>query len=326
MNRQAVPNEIIQAIVKSNRIMICAHAQPDGDAIGSSFALGYALHALGKEFFIYNESPMPDWLSFLECPSFYHTDLEKLPFPPELIIALDSGDIHRLGEKTAEFLPNYQSLVIDHHLGNPHYGTYNWVNPQMGATGEMIAMLIKALGVNYQPKMAESLYVALCTDTGNFTYGNTDSHVLECLIEVVKTPINISEIQEKLSHNSSLKKLKFWGQLFQEIQVIEEGRFAYAQVPYTYFEKYQVTKEDLEGFIEQIRRIKGVRVAMLMREDHKPHKKIVKVSLRSHGDDDVRSVLTPLGGGGHKNAAGLTVSMSMQEVMDQILPSIHNIW
>lgn len=322
-----VLQDLVKILNATDNILICAHTQPDGDAVGSSLAMAYILESLHKNFTIYNESGFPTWLSFLERPCDIITDIDLLPFEPELIIALDSGDTKRLGDSMSAYIKTKKSVNIDHHLGNPHYGSEaNLVDPTKSATGEMIADLAQAFNIKLHTALSEALYVAISSDTGNFTFGNTKISTLEWLVKLVATPIDIASIRVKMDNNWSFKKLKFWGQLYQEIQIVDEGRFGYVKIPFHYYEKFEVTKEDLEGFIDQIRRIQGVRVAMILREDRKKDQNIVKISMRSHGADNVQVILAELGGGGHKNAAGATVDDSMDVVLNKILLRVKAMW
>ena len=327
MAKDIVPQSLLDILKVTDNILICAHTQPDPDAVGSSIALSYLLKAMNKNCIIYNESDFPDWLNFLEKPCEIITKIELLPFEPELIIALDCGDPKRLGDNMSAYIKTKKSVNIDHHLGNPLYGSeVNWVDPAKAATGEMIADISEALNISLHQTFSEALYVAISGDTGNFTFGNTKISTLEWLVKLAKTPIDIASLRTKMDNNASLNKLRFWGQLYQEVQVVDEGRFAYIKIPFSYYEKFKVSKEDLEGFIEQIRRIKGVRVSMILKEDIKNNQAKVKISMRSHGDDDVRAILTKLGGGGHKNAAGADIFGTMDVILNQILPSVKAMW
>lgn len=324
----ALPQELISAIKDNHSFVVCAHVLPDGDAVGSSIALAYALKELGKDCVIYNEDGFPTWLSFLETPSEVIKDIDHFPFKPECIIALDCGDPKRLGEQMFLYLQGKKVINIDHHLDNPHYGTVaNWVDSAQAATGEMVASIIDALNIPFTKKIAEAIYVSLSTDTGNFYFGNTQKSTVDLFARLIATPIDVAEIRVKMDNNASLDTLKFWGQLYQDIQLRDEGRFAYAKVPYEYFDKFHVNQEALEGFIEQIRSIAGVRVALLLREDKKNGKIFVKVSMRSHGTDNVQKIVATLGGGGHKNAAGAKISdKSMDEVVDILSTLVHKMW
>ncbi len=318
-----IPKDIIEQIKEKDNIVICSHTQPDGDAIGSCIGLAYALLSLKKQCAIYNVSSFPRWLEFLNCPVKYINSFTELSFEPELIICLDCATTARLGEEVPSKLSTVLSINIDHHLDNPQYGTYNWTDHNMAATGIMVAELIESLGISFEENMATAIYVALCTDTGNFTFDNTDLLAFEWLCKLAKTPITIPRIQQQLSDNISLSKLKFWAKLYQDIIIVQDGKLAYVKIPLEYFSKFNVSTEDLEGFVETIRQIKDVRVAMLIREETKDK---IKISMRSRNNDDVRAILSPLGGGGHKNAAGANLEMSMDDAIAKLLPAISNMW
>ncbi len=323
MDKCLVLQDIVSLIQEKNNILICAHTQPDGDAIGSCIGLALALTTLQKQCIIYNESPYPEWLNFLNKPVPYINSFDKLPFEPDLIISLDCATIQRIGEEAKDELKGKININIDHHLDNPNYGNLNWVMPKMAATGLLVAELIKALGIPFSEEISTALYVSLCTDTGNFSFDNTDVFALEWLLFLAKTPINIPKIQEELYGNVSLNKLKFWAKLYANIILAEDGKLAYVKVPMEYYNEFGTTKEDLEGFVESLRQIKNVRVALLVREDAKNK---VKLSMRSRNDDDVRLILAGFGGGGHKNAAGASLEMTMDQAVNIILPEVQKMW
>ena len=171
---EAVPAEILEALRSSERVVVTAHAHPDGDAMGSCLALAWALHSLGKEVCVFNEDGVPGFLSFLSAPSPVVTDVDALPWEPDLIAVLDCGDRARVGEKLQPLMDRVPTLDIDHHLANPLFGSAgNWAVPSASATGELVGLIVQELGVPMQVPLAEALYVALSSDTGNFSYGNT---------------------------------------------------------------------------------------------------------------------------------------------------------
>ncbi len=322
-----IPINIVKTIKKANNILICSHINPDGDAIGSCLAMAHGLKFLDKNCMIFNESSFPEYLKFLNIPVSFHTKMEEFEFEPELIIVLDCGDQYRLGENTEKYIQNKQVINIDHHIGNTMFGMQNWVDSSMAATGLMVADLLKKLDVEFTKDLATALYIALCTDTGNFTYDNTDTYCLKWLTKLAKTNIEIPKIQHKLNSNFSINKLHFWARLLMEIKVCESGQLAYCKIPLEYYDKYGTTSDDLHGFIEQMRCLKDVRVIMLVREINREiNKEKVKISLRSYGDDNVRDVLSSLGGGGHKNAAGLTIDLGLDDAVEKIIPYIRKIW
>jgi len=323
----AVPADILEALRSCGRILVTAHARPDGDAMGSCLALAWALHELGKSVCVFNEDGMPGFLSFLNTPCPVISDADALPWEPELIAVLDCGDRARVGDKLQPLMDRIPTLDIDHHLANPNFGSAgSWAEPSASATGELVALIVQELGVAMQGPLAEALYVAIASDTGNFSYGNTTPLALRITAQLREQGLDIAALREKLENNWSEAKLRLWGRLMNETRILEGGRLAAAFVTRTVLSETGSTREDAEGFVEQLRRLSGVRVALLLREEEKEGKASTKASLRSSGSDSVRDVAAVFGGGGHKNAAGATLAMEAERAFEALLPHIRLIW
>ena len=295
------PAEEMAAIIQQfDNIVIVAHGSPDGDAIGATGAMGSLVKALGKRFVLYNATGIPDYLEWVPLPGKLVTKPSAIPFKPGLIIVLDCGDAWRMGKELLAVFPEYPSVNIDHHLGNPMFASLgNWVDPGMAATGQMVAAVADAAGVPLTGELAQCVYLSLVSDTGSFTHGNTSAAVFTLAARLVANGLDAAAMREKLDNQWSMPKTKLWGGSFGAV------------------------REDLEGFAEQMRRIKGVRVAVLIRQD--PGNRC-KLSLRSSGSDDVRSVAALFGGGGHLNAAGATIDdADMDAVTRQTIKAIQDI-
>ena len=324
---EAVPAEIVDALRSHARVLITAHAHPDGDAMGSCIALAWAMHSMGKDVCVFNEDGVPGFLSFLRAPSPVVSDVDALPWEPDLIAVLDCGDRARVGEKLQPLMDRIPTLDIDHHLANPLFGSAgNWAVPSASATGELVGLIVQELGVTMQGPLAEALYVALASDTGNFSYGNTTPLALRLTAQLREQGLDIAALREKLENNWSEAKLRLWGRLMSETLILEEGRLAAAFVTRAVLAETGCSREDAEGFVEQLRRLSSVRVAILLREDEKDGSVFTKASLRSSGDDSVRDAAAQFGGGGHKNAAGATIAMEAEQVLEALLPHIRAIW
>ena len=143
------PAEEMAAIIQQfDNIVIVAHGSPDGDAIGATGAMGSLVKALGKRFVLYNATGTPDYLEWVPLPGKLVTKPSAIPFKPGLIIVLDCGDAWRMGKELLAVFPEYPSVNIDHHLGNPMFASLgNWVDPGMAATGQMVAAVADAAGV-----------------------------------------------------------------------------------------------------------------------------------------------------------------------------------
>ena len=322
-----VPEAVKSALKKYDRILIAAHTNPDGDAVGSSIALAWLMSTLGHQVLLYNESGFPAYLAWMRKPAPLVTDLERLPGKPQLIVALDCGDRARLGEKIQPLLDEIPVLNIDHHLGNPNYGTAaNWVEPGMSSTGEMVGHIAEAMDMPLEAGLGEAVYVALVSDTGSFSYGNTKASTLRMASRLLEGGLNLADIRAKLDNNWSVSKMRLWGRLMGEAQILDGGKLGVSIISRAVMDEFNASREDCEGFVEQLRRVKGVRVALLLKETEENGKVMTRVSLRSSGADDVRKVATQFGGGGHKNAAGATVDLSPEKTLTVIQPYIRHVW
>ena len=129
-----------------------------------------------------------------------------------------------------------------------------------------------------------------------------------------------------MENNWSETRLRLWGRLMQEALLLEEGRLAAALVTLDTLRECNATRDDIEGFVEQLRRLRGVRVALVLREEEKDGKVRTKASLRSSGKDNVRDVAAQFGGGGHRNAAGATLPLDAQKALTVMQPYIRFVW
>lgn len=323
----SVPEELLSALRKHRRVLIAAHTNPDPDAMGSCLALAWALRSTGVDALVFNEDGLPERLRFLTLPGPVLSSLESLPCEPDLVACLDCGDRARLGEVIQPLLDRVPSVNIDHHLANPLFGTEaNWVEPSMSATGEMIAMVAKALRAPLNGALAEALYVAISADTGNFSYGNTTAGALRLVAEMAGEGLNIARLRECMENNWSETRLRLWGRLMRDALILEEGRLAAALITLDTLRECNATRDDTEGFVEQLRRLSGVRVALVLREEEKNGKVQTKASLRSSGKDNVRDVAAQFGGGGHRNAAGATLPLEAEKALTVMQPYIRFVW
>lgn len=312
---------VLEVLRKHDRFIVCAHASPDGDAVGSTAMMASIVKALGKQVIIYNASGLPDYLRWLPQPCYWHTHLSPLPFTPEVAIVLDCGEAHRTGEEMASSLAaGLPCINIDHHRGNPLFGTVaNWVDPDFAATAQAIAYIAQAAGLALTGDIAKNLGLALLTDTGGFAHGNTNVHVLALVTHLVGLGLDIPALREQLDHQWSLGRMRLWGKLMGSVALRRRDTIAFIAIPYSLFQETGATKEDLEGFVDMMRRLKGVKATIMLRED-KP--KLCKFSLRSAGDIDVRAAAASLNGGGHKNAAGGTIKLPLPEAAEAVVQAV----
>ncbi|MFP4236796.1 MAG: DHH family phosphoesterase [Desulfonatronovibrio sp.] len=306
-------NKIAQTIKDFDNFLITSHVNPDGDAMGSMSAMGHLLQAMGKKFSIFNESQVPDRFNWINLPGPVENRYE--PGNHSWMIVLDCGDFERSGKE----LPGKatESIInIDHHRGNPGFGNINWVDTQASSVGEMIADLADHLQININGPLAEGIYLALVSDTGFFTFGNTSPKVLELSARLIRNGIDPGTLNSIILNQWTIGRLRLHGQAMQNTLFFINDRVGIVSISQKMMEETGTGPDDCEGLVNAVRNVKSVDVAISLRED-KAGK--IKFSLRSTGDIDVQRMAAELQGGGHKNASGGTIEGSMEYARDRIL-------
>jgi phosphoesterase RecJ-like protein len=309
-------NKIRDAILARRRFLISSHARPDGDSIGSQLAMAYALEALGKEVRIVNADPAPE--HYMDFPGVDRIEIARAvaETDADALIVMESGDLMRTG---VSGLQGRFTINIDHHQGNTHYGTLNWVDESAAACGEMVFDLVEALGVPLTIEVATHVYLAILTDTGSFHYSNITPKTFEICRRTVEAGVNPAAMARRVFDQNSFGKLKLIGALLAAMDLLDNGRLAAMYLNDDIMNATGTTYNDTEGLINlplTAREIQAV-VFFKLGADGDIH-----VSMRSKYDVDVRSVAARHGGGGHKNAAGFKVAGRLDAVRDGILKEL----
>ncbi|MDE5832878.1 MAG: DHH family phosphoesterase [Desulfovibrio sp.] len=308
------------ALVPFNRVILAAHVNLDGDALGSLGAAAWMLQSLGKEFAIYSSTGVPRYLEFVRLPGPVYTDLASIPFRPESALYLDCSEKSRLGKPLEEKMGDWPSINIDHHMAERGLGSVaNLLVPRAAATCQLMAYVALALSFPLEDPLAGCLALGLMTDTGWFTHGNTSAEVLALCALVVRNGFSLEKLREQLHNNWSVGKMRLWGSLMSDVHLYCDRRLAFAAVSSEDFQRYHCSKDDLEGLVEWFRRIRDVEIAAILREETKER---CKFSLRSRGNVDVHSIASSLNGGGHFNAAGGAIDLPLDEAKEVLLAYI----
>ncbi|OEU66567.1 MAG: recombinase RecJ [Desulfovibrio sp. S3730MH75] len=309
--------EICQILKGEDDFLIASHYHPDGDALGSTAALGFILKALGKRFRIYNQSGVPEAMKWFTLPSTMLTEVPK-KFDGWYII-LDCGDAARMGETLMNAMDPEKSINIDHHMGNSDFATINWVDTNRPAVGEMITLIARELKISLSGPIGEAIYLSIATDTGFFTYGNTKPETLEIIADIIRYGLQLDEYVPKIRNQWSMKRIKLWTIALAKIELFHDDQTAIIFVTQEMLTETDTGGPDCEGLVNFIRRIRGVRVAIVVREDTQ-HR--FKFSLRSSGPDNVQVVASTFGGGGHRNASGGMIENTAEYVRKRLTETL----
>ncbi|MDR1660496.1 MAG: DHH family phosphoesterase [Desulfovibrio sp.] len=308
-----------EAIRGLDNVIVASHVNPDGDAVGALATAGHILHTIGKKFMLYSGTGLPRSFSFLSLPDIVYTSLERPPLSLHGALFLDCNEPHRLGQELATRMSGLASVNIDHHPGRGMGSHANWIFPQAAATAQLMAYVAICLGLPLSGDIADAVAVGIITDTGAFRHGNTDVDTLLLTVHLMKNGCDIFRLRELLENNWSLERMRLWSKLMSRVRLERDNTVAFCRVMSDDLLKHQCVKDDLEGFVEHLRRLRGVRVAALLLEESRQK---CKFSLRSAEGSNVLAAASALGGGGHVNAAGGTLRLAPDRAESLLLTSV----
>jgi bifunctional oligoribonuclease and PAP phosphatase NrnA len=308
---------IINEINSAGKILLYTHVLMDGDTLGSAVALCKVFRNMGKTAYILIEDPIPEYLAFMEkgyCT--YDCDIIA---EPDLSIAVDCTDIQRFVKRKEKFLQAKSKICIDHHHTSAYFADLNYVDEYTASTGELIFKLLKQMGALIDQEIAEAIYVAITTDTGNFQYTNTTSESHRIAAELFEIGIDLGKISVELYQNVRPEKLKLTGEILKTIEMHCENKVALASVTQKVLQETDSSLEESEGIVETLRSIRGVEVSIFVKEISNIE---TKVGMRAKSYANVAEMMQKFGGGGHIKAAGCTIHAPVSEAKALIVEEV----
>lgn len=307
--------KLAERIKQADKVAVFMHTRPDGDAIGSAFALSYALERLHIAVQVFIEADLPSNLAFMEKPSCVRQTLQG---EFDLWIAVDSSDERRLGVWTDAFITakrkHIDTVNIDHHVSNTRYAKYNYVR-KCAANCMNIASLIEYMGVPLDKKLAEYLLIGLLTDSGNFSHDDVTEETLSLGAKLVQVGADICQYNYQLFKRQSKARVALLARASQGIRYYHDDRFAAIVITQAMLRDCGADIGMTEGFVDVPLDIDGVEVAASLLEMKKGQ---YKVSLRSKTYADANRIAACFGGGGHVRAAGCMLFGEIEEIFDKL--------
>jgi phosphoesterase RecJ-like protein len=309
---------VADALRRHDRFLLTTHENPDGDALGSLLAAKLVLAALGKDSQMYlsGAAPLPAEYKFMPLDDLHR----QLPddVSERVLFALDCANESRLGEGQAALDAVPLVLNVDHHHDNSRFGNVNLVVADASSTGEIVRDLVRELGLQLTPDLAEALYIALVTDTGRFQYANTTPKALRLAAELVEAGADVHRVFQSVYETVQLAKLKLLARALDRAEVYEGGGLVVSYLLKTDFAEVGASEPYSEGIIDFLRAVEGAELAALIREPPAPGRPARRVSLRSSSDElDVSAIARASGdGGGHRQAAGFSSQLEIPQIVE----------
>lgn len=306
---------ILDLLRRGERFLICSHARPDGDAVGSMLALGMVIEQIGKRADLLTADRVP--FQYRQLPgadAIYTTLRVHGRYDAALLLECDSTERTRLRGLEDCFLVN-----IDHHITGVDFAHLNWIDHSAVSVGEMVYELARAAGAVLTPQMAQCLYATVLTDTGGFCYGNVRASTFALAQELVRAGADPIAIAHEVYFSAPASKLLLLGAALRRLK--REGRLAWLWVTHQDMQRTCATEEDCEGIVNVALGMAGVDAVVFLRELPDGH---IRMSLRSKGQLNVAAIAARLGGGGHQNAAGCTLAGSLPRALKEILAELRD--
>ena len=302
-------------LLQHDDILILTHKNPDGDTLGSGFALWRALCLCGKRARVENERPFPARYSYL----FGQHNREAQDFDPAFVVAVDVADPALLGSLTTK--ADRVDLAVDHHGTHKEYAQHLFCEPHSASCCELVAEVIDAMGVVYDSYIADALYSGVNTDTGCFRYSNTTPRAMRLAARLIEQGARAGELNRLFYETKSRERFALELAAMQSMRFFEDGRVAVLAITQAMLRETGCSGEDVEGISTLPRTIEGVEVGVTLRETLRG---TVKVSLRTN-EVDASAVCASLGGGGHVRAAGCELETDVDGAIDQVLHALQGV-
>lgn len=312
-------NDIANMILnnKGKTFAIIAHVDPDGDTLGAVLGLSQALKENGYKTITVCDGEPPFEYGFMP-------DIENLVLPEnvevaDIVIALDCADLYRMGSSAKLVDKADITAVIDHHESNNGFSDFCYIMPDSSSTCELVLQLIKLMDFDISKETATCLFIGLSTDTGNFSYSNTNENSFIAAALLKNKGLDIFDITNRLYRTRTYEKTKLIGIALRNLRILMNGMVSVIRISQEDMDSVKASSKDFEGLIDYARDIAGVEIAMCFRQIGNNK---YKVSMRSNSDIDVCKVAATYGGGGHSKAAGCSVEGDIDELESELINRI----
>ena len=306
-------NECAALLRGNDRFCLLTHTRPDGDTLCSAAALCSALRRMGKKAALFRNPEITETYAPLTAPYLY-TEGER-----GFVVACDVADVTMLPETWKGEI----DLAIDHHPKNPGYARATLLDGSKASCGELVMELIELLCGGMTAEEATLLYIAVSTDTGCFSYGNTRAATLRAAAHLIDSGADNGELNRQFFRSYSPGRIRLEGLVYANLQSFRNNQVNIAVVTLDMMRQAGATEDDCEDIASLPGRIRGSKVNILVRELENGK---CKVSVRTGSSVNAAELCARFGGGGHPMAAGCTLNTDPETAVTQMHAALDEIW
>ena len=309
---------MLSALKNADNFLLCAHINPDGDAVGSMLAAGRLLERLGKTVTLVCQDPVPEKQRFLAGAEHVLAPEQAKGKRFDAALALDVATEARMGAARELFSAAPLTFQIDHHPDNTRYAQFNQVDGKAAATAELIVALYDELNVPLDAETARQLYCALVTDTGNFAFSSVRANTFACMEKLMAAGLDIDEMARRLLLTKSRAHAATLGKALTSLKYFAGGEATCMHLTRADMEACGASAADLHGIVNYGLNLEGVRMTFMADEGENAW----QVSLRALPGGNVAQIAAKFGGGGHVLAAGCRIQGSYEEVEGRLIAAV----
>ena len=322
-----LPKEIVNEIKIAQNIILTAHINPDGDALGSLLAFYFMIkeycknNNLKKIIKIVVDDKLPKYMRHFEdtklisnyenfINEFKNNFQNNEKF--DLFISLDCANEERYGKSVEIKHQSKKSINIDHHVSNTEHADFNYVE-SICSTGELLYQFLEVFDIELTKKIAEYIYLGIINDTGNFRHDNVTEHTFLVCSKLIGAGANNHKISNIIFEMSE-KKVGLIGEVYKNKIIDENYKFISYYLTREKMEELGIEKDETDGTAEMLLRIEGMEISLFVREDVDG---ALKGSFRANDKYNVNEIASIFGGGGHIKAAGFKTNLSFEEILEK---------
>jgi phosphoesterase RecJ-like protein len=296
-------NEAAKLLKEKDNILILTHRNPDGDTLGSGFALMRALKNMGKKARLINNDPIPAKYAYL------YEDIGEEAFTEEFIVSVDVAERGLLGKDLGEKYGDRVDLAVDHHESSRFFAKVTCCESDSASCCEIIYLIIRAMGTPVTKEIADCIYTGMSTDTGCFKYSNVTPRTHRIAAELIEAGADHSKINVRMFETKSMGDFMLQKMCLDTLEVYGEGKVAVIAVTKAMLSECGVDKSALDAIKPVTRQIEGVEIGITLKEENDGK---VGISVRTGEKYDASAICAHFGGGGHIRAGGCEIKGTME--------------
>lgn len=303
---------VVKFLKEHDNYVILMHVHPDGDALGSGFALREALRQMGKTVSaVCADKPHSKFD--------YMGTVDEIPAEYDTVISVDLADTKLLGKEYEAVFGDKVELSIDHHGSNRLYAKQTLLDAKASAACEIILQVVRELGVEFTKSMAQCIYTGISTDTGCFRYSNVTPRTMRMGAEMIECGAENAKINTLMFETKTRTYMELEKLAMNSMKMYLDGKVAFITITQDMFRQSGSDESETDGIASLPRQVEGVWAGVTMREKEDG---TFKISMRTSEELDASAICAMMNGGGHPRAAGCSLSLPMEQATQTVLECI----